>query len=330
MIRLSNSSAYSAVQLSEKAEVPNKVQVLRVGKFNHPTYGAFEITSQVLSDMKSNFDQRVRGIDVSFDYYHESHGDASGWVKNLELSADKTELWATVDWTPLATKKLADKELRYFSPDFAFKWTDPESGVDYKNVLFGGGLTNRPFVKEMKAIVADENLKGAKTMTELEQAQKKNQELEAQVKKLSEDCGAMEQKLSAMPSEIDAKQQRIAALEAELAKLKGDLELALSDKKKLEDAKMLAEKETAFNVLLSEGKACAAQKDAYIKGDMTEFIKLAEPLNMNAKGKNATVELTEDKKVEAIIKLAEDKRKADPKLSHADSVKLAKKEIEAK
>jgi cell division protein FtsB len=331
MIRLSNSSAFSEVTLSEKAEVPNKVQVLRVGKFNHPNYGLFEITDKVLSDMKQNFDKRVRGIDVSFDYYHESHGDASGWVKSLELSADKSELWAEVEWTPIAAKKLADRELRYFSPDFAFKWTDPEGGAEYKNVLFGGGLTNRPFVKEMKAIVADENLKiGVKTMTELEKAQQKNQELEAQVKKLSEDCGQMEQKLSAMPTELEAKQQKIAALEAELAKLKGDLELALADKKKMEDAKMLAEKETAFNVLLSEGKACAAQKDAFIKGDMTEFIKLAQPTNLKPNGKTTTGDMSDEQKTEAILKLAEEKRQANPKMAYGESISLAKKEIESK
>ena len=157
-MRLNGTNAYSPVTLGEKNTVPDRVQVLRVGKFQHPSYGKFEITQQTLSEMKSNFDKRVRGIDVSFDYYHASDEDASAWVKELVLEENGTQLWAIVDWTPKAEQKLAERELRYFSPDFSFSWKDPESGVVHKNVLFGGGLTNRPFVKEMMAIVADEKL----------------------------------------------------------------------------------------------------------------------------------------------------------------------------
>ena len=327
-MRLSNTSLFSPIMLDEKIHtVPNSIQILRTGKFQHPNYGMFEITSKTLADMKSNFDNRIRGIDVSFDYYHDSNEDASAWVKNINLNAELTELWADVEWTPKATQKLADRELRYFSPDFAFEWKDPESGKVYQNVLFGGGLTNRPFVKEMKAIVADEIR--SNNMTELEQALLKVKELEANNIKLSEDKSMLEKQMQDMPkpdrvSELEA---QIAALQAELQKAKGEAEIAMAEKNKICEEKRLAEKESAFNILLTEGKACAAQKDAYMKDNMVEFIKLAQPVNLSPAGKNAQ-ELTESEKIEKIFKLAEQKKNENKKLSHADAISLAKKEIE--
>lgn len=329
-MRLNFTSAFSTIKLGEGNSVPNRVQVLRVGSFNHPDYGKFEVTKQVLSEMKNNFDSRIRGIDVSFDYYHESNEDASAWVNKLVLNDTQDELWAEVEWTPKAERKLADRELRYFSPDFAFKWKDPESGKTFNNVLFGGGLTNRPFVKNMAAIVADEKTKGFK-MNELEKAQEALKLSEAKVLKLTEEKGAMEQKMLAMPqpSEVENLKKQIADLQAKLDAALASEKVALEEKQKADEAKKLAEKETAFNLLLSEGKAVVAQKDAYMKNDMTEFIKLAQPLNMNGRGSSQghNDSTPESEKADKIIKLAEEKQKANPKLSRVEAIKLAKEEI---
>lgn len=326
-MRLKETSIYSQILLNEAAGVPKVHQVLRVGKFKHPQYGSFEITTQTLSEMVANFDSKVRGVELAWDYFHESDKEAAAWVNRLELRENGTELWAEVSWTPKAQQKLSERELRYFSPDFSFSWTDPESGVNHRNVLFGGGLTNRPFVKEMSAIVAHENLKGANQMTELEKAQAKITELEASNIKLSESCGDMEKKLQDMPKpdEVELLKKEIEQLKSALQAEKSEKEVYLADKKKLEEAKMLAEKETEFTVLLTEGKACAAQKDSFIKGDMTEFIKLAQPLNLKPAGSSAVD--TETDEIQSILKLAEEKRKANPKLGHADSISLAKKEL---
>lgn len=332
-MRINGTSYRSEIKLSD-AKVPQEVQILRTGKFNHPTYGEFEITSQILAEMKANFESKIRGVDVAFDYFHESDKEASAWVTGLELREGDQELWATVDWTPKAQQKLADRELRYFSPDFSFQWTDPEKGVTFNNVLFGGALTNRPFVKEMKAIVATENQ--GDNMTELEKAKKEIDELKAKNVKLSEDNAAAEAKLAAVPpaapaDKVKELEAKIAALQAELAKAKGEGEAAMAEKKKLEEAAQLAEKTTAFNVLMTEGKACAAQKDAFLKGDMTEFIKLAQPLNNKGAGSStSTGDKTVDEKNASIIKLADEKQKANPKLDRGSAVSEAKKEIESK
>ncbi len=307
LLRLAGTTAFAEIQLAENKTVPKEVQILKVGKFKHPKYGEFDITSQVLSEMKTNFDKRVRGIDVAFDYFHESDKVASAWPKKLELRENDTQLWAVeVDWTPTAEKMLAERELRYFSPDFAFKWTDPETNVTHSNVLFGGGLTNRPFLKEMQAIVANEDNddfndsnKGEKM--ELEQ-------LKTQVADLSE---------------------LVKTQKAENDQLKATNATLLSEKEVADKAVKLAEKEKAFNVMLSEGKACAAQKEAYIAGDMDKFVQLAQPLNTKGSGSTENGNGAGDKTAE-IIKLAEEKQKANPQMSYGDAVSQAKKEIESK
>lgn len=329
-MRINGTSAYSVIKLAEGAKVPSTVQVLRVGQFNHPKYGFFEITTAVLGEMKANFDLNIRGIDMSFDYFHDSDREASAWVKSLELREDNTELWAEVEWTPKAHQRLSERELRYFSPDFAFKWTDPEKAVDYKNVLFGGALTNRPFVKEMKAIVADET-KG-ENVTELEKAQAKIKEMEAAQLKLSEEKLAMEKEMADMVPKADAGGD-VAALKAQIAELQAKLaaaqaagDKALAEKVEADKAKMLAEKETAFTLLLTEGKACAAQKDAFIKGDMAEFVKLSQPVNLKGTGSSTSGEMGEAD-ASAIIKLAEEKQKANPNLNRGEAISMAKKEL---
>jgi len=323
------------IKLDEKGTVPNRVQVLRVGNFKHPTYGKFAITPVILAEMKKNFDDKVRGIDTAFDYFHNSDKEASAWVDSLELTEDGNELWATVTWTPTAQKKLAERELRYFSPDFAFQWSDPESGKKFSNVLFGGGLTNRPFVKEMQAIVAAETDPVSEKIAKLikegypqDQAVAIAKQME-QENKLAETKGKNKMTPEEMKAQCDALQKQIDELKAQLETANTDKEAMLAEKNKLAEKIKCAEAEAQFNILLSEGKACAAQKEAFVKGDMNEFIKLAQPLNMAAQGTGASKEetVTDANREDKILTLAEEKRKANSSLSVRDSIALAAKEI---
>lgn len=338
-----------AIKLAE-GEVNPPVQILRIGKFNHPKYGEFEITSATLAELKKNFDNRVRGIDISIDYFHDSDKEAAAWFSELYLNTEGTELWAKVEWTPKATQKLSDREIRYFSPDFAFKWEDPESGVTYNNVLFGGGLTNRPFVKDMAAIVASEE-KGKVIMNE-----KELKEFQAKMIKLAEDHeamkkehGEMKAKLEEMnemdeadedcedgedgeedhddvePKDMEHAKKMLKEMKAKLAEYAESHKKMLGEKKKAEEAKELAEKKTAFNLLLTEGKACAAQEKAFLKGDMTEFVKLSQPLNLEGKGSGASEESGD--KDDRILKLAEKMCKEDKSLKMVDAISLAQREV---
>lgn len=320
------------------------VQILRVGKFNHPRYGEFEITKLILMEMKANFDAKVRGVDIAFDYFHDSDKEASGWPTELYLLDEGNELWAKVDWTPSAQRKLQEREIRYFSPDFAFEWKDPETGVAYKNVLFGGGLTNRPFLKDMAAIVAAEE-KEAMDLKELEKKvlklaedgegmAKEHEQLKTELaeakKKLAEymaaDAGEKPGDV-ADDKEPDADADDMPALKKKLAEVDGRNKQLEKELAEMKASKKLAEKDAAFTVLLSEGKAVAAQKKAFLEGDMSEFAKLAQPVNLQARGSSSDAGLTGDKEDRA-LKLAEEKMKADPKLSKIDAITLAMREVQ--
>lgn len=283
------------------------VQILRTTKFTHPTYGAIEITPAMLKQFKENFDKKVRRQDIAIDYFHDNEGVAAGWIKELFFSDDENELWARVDWTKNALQKLNEKELRYFSPEFAFKWTDPETGVSYSNVLFGGGLTNRPQVKDMAPITLKE-IKGDKKMDE------KVKELEAQIVKLQEDAALegkkMQDDVAGKAAKIAELEKAIEAMKAELERLKGENAGMLEEKNLLvaEKEKML--KETEFNTMLSEGKVCEAQREAFLKGDFAEFAKNAKAVNLSDKGNNSVE--NENKITDAaaeVLKLAEVKVK---------------------
>lgn len=302
-MRYQGTSVFTSIECNENNSVPTEIQILRVGKFNHPTYGFFEITSQVLAEMKKNFEDRVRGIDLALDYFHESDRDASGWITGLVLKEDNTQLWAQVRWTPNAEKKLSHRELRYFSPDFTFKWQDPESGKTFNNVLFGGGLTNRPFVKDMQAIVATENHKGDKKMDE------KIKELEAKNLKLGEDMKMAQDASMQKDAQMADLQKQIDELKAQLQAALGQVEVEMKEKAKLQEDIKCKEKESEFAKLLSEGKAVVAQKDAFIKGDMNEFIKLSQPVNLKANGSGSNDSDSDDES--KVMKLAEEIKKSE-------------------
>ena len=116
--------------------------------YKHPFYGKIEFTEQKIRNFVQNFMDRVRGVDIAIDYGHDSGGPAAGWVRQAE-SRDNG-LWLLVEWTDKAAEALRKKEYRYFSPEFTDEYTDHGgSGKEFKDVLLGGGLTNRPFLKNL-------------------------------------------------------------------------------------------------------------------------------------------------------------------------------------
>lgn len=148
---------YYTVELSETKS--NQIEIMRNGKWKHPLYGNFEITDNILNDIKINFDNRVRGIDINFDLEHgeTSHkGEAVCWVKKLIKTGSR--LLAEVDWTEFGKSKIKDKSFKYFSPEFRFIYEDSETLKKFNNVLIGGSLTNKPFIKKMSPIMLSENI----------------------------------------------------------------------------------------------------------------------------------------------------------------------------
>jgi hypothetical protein len=127
------------------------IQAMPVGTYAHPVFGDLDFTQSRLMNFAASVNNKIRKIDPDIDYDHKAKVDhAAGWVKSAEVRDNG--LWLYVTWTPTAQQKLRDGEYRYFSPEFQDEWTDPATRITYKDVLFGGGLTNRPFLKDLVPI----------------------------------------------------------------------------------------------------------------------------------------------------------------------------------
>lgn len=260
--------------------VSERVQLLRVGTFYHDKYGKIDITEATLSELKTNFDSKVRGIDIAIDFSHKSEDEAAGWVKSVEIDDDGKTLWGTVDWTPTAIQKLSEKQFRYISSNFNFKYVDNETQRNHGAVLLGAGLTNRPVVKGMAPVV------------ELSEYEPLEVEIEVEVNKEQEQENINPQpEGDQMEEKIKELEAMIAQLKAENAQLKSSNEGMMGEKKQMgekvasmEAALAEAKKENEFNVMLSEGKVVESQRDAYLKGDMKAFVEGQKELNLSENG----------------------------------------------
>jgi len=285
-----------------------KMQICKTGKFFDPRYGKFEITLSMLSEMVSNFEKGVRGVVPALDYKHEADDVAAGWFKKLYIQSE-SELWAEIEMTPKGEKVLADKEFGYISAEFEDQYSDNESGQKHGCVLLGAGLTNRPVLKRMKPVVQlsetenkEDGMKKLEDMN-LEEMKKYCQELEMKNKELME---KMKPEPEVKPSEPKPEEdpEMEKKLEIELAQAKKELAEA---NQKLE----LAEKTTSFTKLLSEGKACEAQRESFIAGDMAAFVEKAVPFKLNEQGHANKPEpivekSAEDEVLEKATKLSEE------------------------
>ncbi len=281
---------------------PVSVQLLRAGKYSYWEPGDLEVTTDNLACMVQNFKNNVRQVDLAIDYSHESWKEAAGWIKDLHLNDIGTELWAKVEWTPKAEKLLKDKEYRYLSSEFCFDYVDNESNAHYGCTLYGAGLTNRPFVKDMEPVV------------------------DLNEKKIKEHRMTLEEKMKKLEERLTENEKASQEKEAEIKSLK-------EEKVNSEIARKLEEKKSIFNRLLSEGKVCEAQRAPYMSDDMVKFSELTQQIKLDtvgssdvatpAKEKSAT-DLSADQAEDKILAFAQEKVKAGMPMGEA--IKLSLKE----
>lgn len=144
--------------LADGKTVTSWIQIFRPGKWNHPRYGELQFNDKIFNDFVTNFDNKVRKVDLAIDQEHEPEKGATAWIKQLanvktpDAERKEVGLWALVEWTKWGLQLVSDKVFRYLSGDFDYEWQDEESGKKFKNVLFGAALTNRPFIKGMSPI----------------------------------------------------------------------------------------------------------------------------------------------------------------------------------
>ena len=162
-----NSLNFSTDTSNADAAASSWIQAMPLGKYSHPVYGEINITPEKVARFADNVNRKVRGTDLDIDYDHkEYNGEAAGWVKQAEPRTDG--LWILVEWTAKAWEAIKSKAYRYFSPEFDDEWSNPKTGEKYTDVLFGGGITNRPFLKDILPLNLSEKfseLEGEKNMT---------------------------------------------------------------------------------------------------------------------------------------------------------------------
>lgn len=133
------------------------VHALPIGTYQHPIYGKMQITAEKIRAFADGVKTKIRGIDPSINYMHGTNGgdgEAAGWVKDADARTDG--LWLFVEWVAEAAQKIKEKKFRYFSAEYHDKWTDA-AGKTYNDVLFGGALTNRPYMKNLLPINLSES-----------------------------------------------------------------------------------------------------------------------------------------------------------------------------
>lgn len=137
------------------------IQISPTGTFVSPIYGIVTITPDDLRTMLRNYEAEhpVPPTELMLDYEHLSadpqtpeQGESAGWFKKLELRAHDTELWAQVELTADAAKRVREKKYRYISPEIARKYKSKRTGRDIGMTLKAAALTNRPFLEGMEPI----------------------------------------------------------------------------------------------------------------------------------------------------------------------------------
>lgn len=292
------------------------IQIFRAGEYYHQYYGAFLLSEAVFAAMIANFKAKVYDIDLMIDYNHEL-GESAGWIKDLYMSKDGQELWAEVDWTKPGAEAVEHKLYRYISGDFHYNYVDNESQMEHGPVLFGAALTNRPFIKGMAPTTELNETGGNMTL----------QQLQDENKKLSEAIGGHKKEVEGKDAQIKQLSEEVASL-----KTKSEENVKLSEElKTLKSEKDALIKEQEFSVLLSEGRAVPAQKEAFMKGDMAAFVKASVKLNEKPEGHGKTEtkegEGEGDDKEAKILKLAEEKMKTGKFATMGDAISVAMKEL---
>lgn len=314
------------VSLSENS---NLVEIMRTGNWKHPEYGDLVITDNTLDNIIINFNDRVRGVDIAIDLEHgESSykGEAAGWIKRLEKKDGR--LLAEIDWTKLGKEKLKDKIYQYFSPEFKFVYQDAETGKIHNNVLFGGSLTNRPFIKKMNPVMLSEDINTNHCeyieLTKKEDENNMNPELMKVLKldekatdkqvieainKLQESSVKLDElnksveTLTNDNNELKKENETLTTKLSEVNKTKSTVEednIKLSEKvKNIESQLLNAEWEKVSSIALSEGKLTQKMLPVYEKSFKVdpeatkEMMKVLEPvIDLSEKGSSTGSEGT--------------------------------------
>lgn len=315
--QVSKDTFFYCVKLSENT---SRIEIMRTGTWKHPAYGQFSITENDIDEFILHFNEKVRGVDIAIDLEHGEtphKGASAGWVKSL--SKQGSSLLAEIEWTDLGKEKLQAKEYKYFSPEFKFSYEDHETGKKYNNVLMGGGLTNRPFIKNMQPVLLSEDVqleehqdntsfiytskidnerdesklnKKLLGILKLDENATEDQVSEA-VNKVVEDNENLTKEVETKTAEIADKEKEIETKTTENTKLSETIKTLTGNKSDLEKDNMkLSERITTIETKLVEAEWDKVTSKLFSEGRLTPVVaEKLKPIFM--KDKNGTIALME-------------------------------------
>ncbi len=144
-------------------DLPSQIELIKAGTWPASSVkGPLTIPVSDLHEMAANFNVGIGlpgggHIGLPIDFSHEEWSQAAGWINSVEVVGDT--LVANVTWTAEGAEALLGGMYKCVSPSFypacMGEWYDPEdSDVTARNVLVGAGLTNIPFFKDLKPLMA--------------------------------------------------------------------------------------------------------------------------------------------------------------------------------
>jgi len=149
-----------------EADGPVWVEAMPARVYKTPFYGDVPITPEKLQNFIKNFKENVRGVDIAVDFEHGEDPakgkKAAGWYKDFKIAPSSKDpnsvsLWGQVEFTEEAKSEIKDNQWKYHSLDWRDEWEDTD-GNKYTDVIFGGGLTNRPVAKNILPINFSESM----------------------------------------------------------------------------------------------------------------------------------------------------------------------------
>lgn len=262
------------------------------GNFKHHQ-GSFELKESHIDDMIENFEKGSNGIEPAINYNHEIHAKAAGWpvsMKKVTIEKQLSDGTKTsqvgidmkVKWTPAGAKAIRDKEFKHFSIEFAFEHVNSETREKFKNVVTGGALTNKPFLKNtaITALEQEEINEGGKNMStkeELKLSLKKDFDLDVDV--------------------LMENSKKLAEVQEEVKKLEDEVKVAKEAKEEV-DKKIEADKIThLLEECIRKGTVVPAEKDMFqevfvsfgIEKATSYAEKLSVKVKFEAKGNTSSV-----------------------------------------
>ena len=138
--------------LDAPGEPTSRLQIAQIGDFKHKSYGEFSITADDIKSWQDNL-ARLPGQRAIIDLDHRAdrsprNSEAAGWITGIDMADGKP--MADVEWTPVGRTAIQEKRYLFFSPSYGKYET--ETGETFDNVLQGGALTNKPFLKSLPTI----------------------------------------------------------------------------------------------------------------------------------------------------------------------------------